>query len=75
MAVYKYSQFLVQSTNEAFDKLFHPGTNTVYSGIYRCEVCGKEIASVVNYPLPPQNHHQHNAGLGPIVWRLAVGHQ
>jgi len=75
MALYKYAQFLKQSGHEAFDQFFQPGTTTVYSGVYRCEVCGKEIASIANSPLPPQNHHQHNVGLGPIVWRLAVGHQ
>jgi len=72
MAVYKYSQFLQQSTNQAFDQLLSPGTTTPYSGIYRCEGCGKNEVSTQHHPLPPQNHHQHSPSQGAIRWRLAV---
>jgi hypothetical protein len=74
MAQYKYAEFLKQNTNEAYDVLYEPGALTPYSGIYRCAVCGKEDVSVHNKPLPPQNHHTHAAGPGPIRWQLIVSH-
>jgi len=72
MAQYKYSQFLSQETSTAYDTLHVPGDNTPNSGIYRCEVCGREVCSNKDNPLPPQNHHQHPAGSGAIKWRLIV---
>ena len=74
MAYYKYMQFLTKSDHKYFDTLYDPGDTTPYSGIYRCEVCGREDTSVSGKPLPPQNHHQHSA-YQPIRWRLVVGHQ
>lgn len=70
--LYKYSQFLTKSDDEKFDTIYELGTPTPYSGIYRCEGCGKEVTSVYGHPLPPQNHHQHTTGQGKIRWRLAV---
>ena len=72
MAFYKYSNFLAVNSNDAFDTLYVPGLATPHSGIYRCEVCGREDVSETSKPLPPQNHHQHNYGQGPIRWRLIV---
>lgn len=72
MALYKYQKYVKPGTGDAFDQTHTPGTNTQYSGIYRCEVCGDEIASNKNNPLPPQNHHQHKPSLGKIRWRLIV---
>jgi hypothetical protein len=72
MALYKYTQYLGTSTDAAFDVLYKPGATTPHSGIYRCEGCGHEIASNGGNPLPPQNHHQHNASQGTILWRMAV---
>jgi hypothetical protein len=74
MALYKYSQYLTQTTANAFDNLFNPGVPTPHPGIYRCETCGHEIASVLGASLPPQNHHMHAGNLGPIRWRLIVSH-
>lgn len=74
MAQYKYAGFLVHNTNNAFDTLLTPGGITPYSGIYRCIVCGREDLSVYGHPLPPQNHHQHAVGSGPIRWQLIVSH-
>jgi hypothetical protein len=71
VAVYKYSQLLSQNDNIAFDKLHSPGEYTPYSGIYRCDVCGKSDVSTQGHPLPPQNHHQHPQHQA-IRWRLAV---
>ena len=72
MALYKYSQFVSSSTDQAFDTIYSPGTSTPHSGIYRCEGCGREIASNSGNPFPPQNHHQHSANQGTIRWRMAV---
>lgn len=72
MALYKHNQYLGTSTHEAFDSVHSPGSSTPFSGIYRCEGCGKEIASNGGNPLPPQNHHQHSASQGAIRWRMIV---
>lgn len=45
MASYKYSGFLAQNDSAAFDALLAPGTIANNSGIYRCSVCGDEIAA------------------------------
>lgn len=71
-AQYKYSQYLQQNNHKAFDTLWEPGASTQYSGIYRCEACGKCDTSVTGYPLPPQNHAQHNPAQGRILRRLIV---
>jgi len=72
MALYKYGSLLEQSSHQDFDTLHNPGDKPPDSGIYRCEVCGDEIAANKNQPLPPQNHHQHAPGKGPIRWQLLV---
>jgi hypothetical protein len=74
MAQYKYPLFLTQNNNEVFDALHEPGSLTPYSGIYRCVVCHKEDVSVYGRPLPPQTHHVHAPGLGPIRWQLIISH-
>ena len=72
--LYKYSQFLGSSNDGAFDKILEPGTLAPWSGIYRCEGCGKSETSITGYKLPPQNHHQHTITQGKIRWRLAASH-
>jgi len=72
MALYKSSQYVISTNDEAFDKIYNPGTSTPHSGIYRCEHCGHEIASNAGNPLPPQNHHQHQTTQGTIRWRMIV---
>jgi hypothetical protein len=72
MALYKYPQFLTKNEDAAFDATATPGTVTPHSGLYRCEGCGREVASNSGNPLPPQNHHQHNQAQGAIRWRLIV---
>jgi hypothetical protein len=64
MAYYKYSQFLKPLDHAEFDEIRGPGTTTGWSGLYRCEGCGKEVVSTSGHPLPPQNHHQHTQGQG-----------
>lgn len=70
MAWYKYSNYLQQTNHNAYDLEYSPGSKVPYSGIYRCMGCNREIASNVNDPFPPQNHHQHNSGQGHIRWKL-----
>ncbi|QDW67679.1 hypothetical protein FPZ22_12990 [Luteimonas granuli] len=72
MASFKYAGFLQHNDSTAFDALLAPGTIAHNSGIYRCGACGDEIAANKNNPLPPQNHHQHAPGVGPIRWQLIV---
>lgn len=72
MAIYKYSNLLEQSQHQAFDTLTGPSQTTPYSGVYRCEGCGHEIAANQGNPMPPQNHHQHGVSQGAIRWRLVV---
>lgn len=72
MATYKHAAYLGQNNSAEFDKEHKPGDAAPHSGIYRCTGCGKEVASNAGEPLPPQNHHQHNAIQGPIRWKLIV---
>lgn len=72
MASYKYAHYLTVNNHEAFDTELTPGTISANSGIYRCTVCGDEIAANKGNPLPPQNHHQHNPSQGSIRWKLIV---
>lgn len=72
MAIYKNANYLTQNNSTAFDAVHNAGAATPYSGIYRCEGCGKNDVSTQGHPLPPQNHHQHNPGQGAIRWRLIV---
>ena len=72
MAQYKYSQYLQQGSSDQYDRTHAPGTEAHNAGIYRCVVCGHEIAIAKGHTLPPQNHHQHAPGLGSIAWQLIV---
>lgn len=72
MAIYSNPAFLKSSTDAAFSNTHSPGISAPYSGIYRCDGCGSEVASNQGQPLPPQNHHQHSYAQGLIRWRLAV---
>lgn len=72
MAYYKDGHYLTQQQGQEFDVLHSPGQATPYSGIYRCEGCGLSVTCVTPHPLPPQNHHEHNAYQGSIRWRLIV---
>jgi hypothetical protein len=69
---YKDSKYLSQNDSAKFDAIHKPGVSTPDSGIYRCEGCGKGVASNAGNPLPPQNHHQHEPGQGEIRWRMIV---
>ncbi|HWU63583.1 MAG TPA: hypothetical protein VN112_16310 [Ensifer sp.] len=71
MAYYKNGNFLTQESGAEFDALHSPGQKTPYSGIYRCTVCGLSCTSVIDHPLPPQNHHQHTQQAN-IRWQLVV---
>jgi hypothetical protein len=64
--------FIQPSQSAAFDNVHSPGAATPFSGIYRSEGCGHEVALNAGNPLLPQNHHQHKPGQGSIRWRLVV---
>ncbi len=72
MALYKFTEYITQSNDAAFDGVHNPGVTTPHSGVYRCMGCNHEIVSEANKPLPPQNHHQHTQAQGAIRWRMAV---
>lgn len=72
MALYRYSNYVTVSTDDAFTLEHKPGASSPYSAIYRCMGCGREIVSEYNKPLPPQNHHQHTATQGSIRWKMIV---
>ena len=75
MATYRHDEYILFSDNAAFDTLTGPGRPAPYSGIYRCDGCGQEIAASQEQPLPPQNNHQHSMNQGAIRWRLIVAAQ
>ncbi|UFS71936.1 hypothetical protein LPW11_07020 [Geomonas sp. RF6] len=72
MVFFKYRNLIHQLDHQAFDRLLQPGDTTLYSGIYRCEVCGYEIVSTKGDSMPPEHHHKHTLAQGPISWRLIV---
>jgi hypothetical protein len=73
MALYKYPEYLGTAIDQAFDTVCRPGNIAPYSGIYRCQGCGREVTSEANNPLPPQTHHQHQyPQQGHIQWGLVV---
>ena len=70
MVLYKDRQYFTHHHSPDFDRKHNPGEVTPHSGIYRCEVCGNEVASNAGSPLPPQNHHLHRVPTLVIQWRL-----
>ena len=72
MALYKYPKFLTPSQHKNFDTLRDPGADAPDAGVYRCQVCGHEIGIAKGHKLPPQGHHTHSPGSGPIRWLLLV---
>jgi hypothetical protein len=75
MPLFKHKDFFERSEDPAFDKLVAPNASAPWPGIYRCHACGHEIAIAAGHNLPPQNHHQHAVGAGPIQWRLVCSHK
>ena len=71
MALYKYSEYLTTSKDDAFDKELDPGSVPPHSGIYRCTGCGREVVAEEARTLPPQNHHQH-PNHSPVKWKMVV---
>lgn len=71
MALYKNGNYLKPSDSGDFDKLYSPGTDAPYAGIYRCTVCHHEIGIAFSHKLPPQTHPKHPDGK-PIQWQLIV---
>ena len=74
MALYKNKDFFEWVDDKAFDQLTSGGNAAPWPGIYRCIVCGHEIAIAGGHILPAQNHSQHPAGK-PIHWQLIASHK
>lgn len=72
MPYYKDAIYLHESRAQAFDHVLTPGFRTPFSGIYRCEGCGFEIASARGQPLPADDHRGHVTSQGAIRWRLVA---
>lgn len=72
MAMFKEGAYLKQSQFAAFDEEREPGSETPFSGIFRCTECHREIVSEESVPLPPHDHHLHGADHGPIRWKMIV---
>ena len=73
MAIFKYYEFLSRSREaDTFETEHAPSTVVPLSGIYRCAECGREIVSNESDSFPPENHHLHTEGQGPISWLLIV---
>lgn len=74
MALYQ-DNYVEQTTNAAFDKLYKPGETPPHSGIYRCQGCGVEVVAEEARSFPPtsacQNHHP-NGHVGQVRWKLLV---
>ena len=75
MALYKRLDDLRPSNDDAFDKEYPPNAKPAHAGIYRCKGCGIEVVGLRALTLPPERHHVHAQGQGPVVWRLAVAAQ
>jgi hypothetical protein len=71
VALYKDGQYLTKSDDDAFEKIYDPGSTPPHSGIYRCTGCGREVVAEASRSLPPQNHHQHSNSTA-VKWKLVV---
>jgi hypothetical protein len=72
MAAFNDPKYFKPNNDPAFKVLYRPGMPAPFSGAYRCENCGDEVACNKGQPLPPQNHRQHQSFTAPIVWRLIL---
>ncbi len=71
VALYKEMALVTVGHGVAFDNVFEPGDAAPYAGIYRCDVCGREIAIAQGHTLPQDSHPRHPLQ-EPIQWRLLV---
>jgi len=72
MAWYKYEKYLKKfgGTGTAYDDVHNPGSNTPFSGIYRCTSCDIEVVSEQGKPFPPTHA---NAAYGHTIrWQLVA---
>lgn len=72
MARYKDARYLEQDFFPAFDAVLIPGHKVLYSGIYRCEGCGMEVAVHKGDYMTAQNHREHNVFQGAVRWKMIV---
>ena len=72
MAYYQNPELMGQFYHSQFDMVLDAGQRTPWSGIYRCEGCGREITHTADKPLPGHDHHRHTFLQGWVRWRLVV---
>jgi hypothetical protein len=71
MAIYGDATHVQWAESNIFRAIHQPGDRPIFSGIYRCTGCGKEVAHDSGRPLPSHDSHRH-AGDQGIRWRLVV---
>ena len=71
MAIYGDATHVQRAESNIFRAIHQPGDRPIFSGIYRCTGCGKEVAHDSGGPLPAHGSHRH-AGDQEIRWRLVV---
>ncbi len=72
MALFKNPDYLMQTNDIVFDKVYHPGAVPDRSGVFRCMGCQREVVGEHSRQLPPQNHHQHTPAQGDVRWKMVV---
>ena len=63
MALYNDAKYLAQETGPEYNVLHHPGQNTPFSGVYRCETCGRSTTSIRDHVFPPQVDRTSTQGI------------
>jgi hypothetical protein len=71
MARYKHSTHLGTADDKVFDRLIRPGTEVPADGIYRCDLCGSELALTRGSRIP-SDHHRDEHPSRRAGWRLIV---
>ena len=77
MPNYKDKKYFRENDGGAFDEIHTPGSPILNSGIFRCESCGFEVASIKDAPLPPtkiclDHSSKWPCDHGPVRWRLVA---
>ena len=69
MVFIKKGTRLPEGNSQTFDRPYGPKEYALYAGIYRCDICGREIIHAGDCDLPPQDKTQDNHWHS---WKLLV---